>query len=147
MTIFVRFIASRQHAPSLSAPPFFDPGPGGGCAFLHPETAELAVTQVPEPPLTGRAYFGPAFHENLDLGNPRQVQLIFNRRSRTRLLRVGPAKAGDFYRLANYFRAKWAHDMLFNHGKQTRVLFIFAVAIDRSLVDQFFQMRRRGPLE
>ena len=59
---------------------------------------------------------------------------------------VGPAKAGDFYRLANYFRAKWADDRLFNHSKQTRVLFIFAEAIYRSFVDQFFQLRWRGLL-
>ena len=60
---------------------------------------------------------------------------------------VGPAKAGDFNSLANYFRAKWADDMFFNHGKQTRELFIIAVAIDRSFVDQFFELRRRGPFE
>ena len=56
---------------------------------------------------------------------------------------VWPAKAGDFSSLAIYFRAKWADDILFNHGKQTRVLFIFAEAIYRSFVDQFFQLRRR----
>ena len=60
---------------------------------------------------------------------------------------VWPAKAGDFNSLANYFRAKWADYILFNHGKQTRVLFIFAEAIYRSFVDQFFQLRRREPLE
>ena len=31
-------------------------------------------------PLTGRAFFEEVIHENLDLGNPGQVQLIFNRR-------------------------------------------------------------------
>jgi hypothetical protein len=60
---------------------------------------------------------------------------------------VWPAKAGDFNSLANYFRAKWANDILFYHGKQSRVLFIFAEAIYRSFVDQFFQVRQREPLE
>lgn len=42
--------------------------------------AEFALTQVMDRPLTGRAFFEEVIHENLDLGNPGQVQLIFNRR-------------------------------------------------------------------
>src|SRR6266550_1463499 len=42
--------------------------------------AEFALTQVLDRPLTGRAFFTEVIHENLDLGNPGQVQLIFNRR-------------------------------------------------------------------
>lgn len=42
--------------------------------------AEFALTQVLDRPLTGRAFFEEVIHENLDLGNPGQVQLIFNRR-------------------------------------------------------------------
>jgi hypothetical protein len=42
--------------------------------------AEFALTQALDRPLTGRAFFEEVIHENLDLGNPGQVQLIFNRR-------------------------------------------------------------------
>ncbi len=42
--------------------------------------AEFALTLVLDRPLTGRAFFEEVIHENLDLGNPGQVQLIFNRR-------------------------------------------------------------------
>jgi hypothetical protein len=42
--------------------------------------AEFALTQVLDRPLTGRAFFEAVIHENLDLGNPGQVQLLFNRR-------------------------------------------------------------------
>ncbi len=42
--------------------------------------AEFSLTQALDRPLTGRAFFEEVIHENLDLGNPGQVQLIFNRR-------------------------------------------------------------------
>jgi hypothetical protein len=42
--------------------------------------AEFSLTQVLDRPLTGRSFFEEVIHENLDLGNPGQVQLIFNRR-------------------------------------------------------------------
>lgn len=42
--------------------------------------AEFSLTQVLDRPLTGRAFFEEVIHENLDLGNPGQVQMIFNRR-------------------------------------------------------------------
>ena len=42
--------------------------------------AEFALTQVLDRPLTGRAFFEEVIHENLDLGHPGQVQLIFQRR-------------------------------------------------------------------
>src|SRR6266566_605678 len=42
--------------------------------------AEFALTQVLDRPLTGRAFFEQVIHENLDLGHPGQVQLIFQRR-------------------------------------------------------------------
>ena len=42
--------------------------------------AEFALTQVMDRPVIGRAFFEEAIHENLDLGNPGQVQLIFHRR-------------------------------------------------------------------
>jgi hypothetical protein len=42
--------------------------------------AEFALTQVLDRPLTGRLFFEAAIRENLDLGRPAQVQLIFERR-------------------------------------------------------------------
>ena len=40
---------------------------------------ECALTQVLDAPLTGRAFFEEVIRENLDLGRPAQVQLIFDR--------------------------------------------------------------------
>jgi len=42
--------------------------------------SEFSLTQVLDRPLTGRVFFEEVIRENLDLGRPDQVQLIFNRR-------------------------------------------------------------------
>jgi hypothetical protein len=42
--------------------------------------AEFALTQVLDRPVTGRVFFEQVIRENLDIGRPGQVQLIFNRR-------------------------------------------------------------------
>jgi hypothetical protein len=42
--------------------------------------AEFALTQVLDQPTTGRAFFEQVIRENLDIGRPEQVQLIFDRR-------------------------------------------------------------------
>jgi len=42
--------------------------------------AEFALTQVFDRPTSGRAFFEQVIRENLDLGRPEQVQLIFDRR-------------------------------------------------------------------
>ena len=42
--------------------------------------AEFALTQVLDRPLTGRCFFEEVLRENLDLGRPDQMQLIFARR-------------------------------------------------------------------
>jgi hypothetical protein len=42
--------------------------------------AEFALTQVLDRPLTGRCLFEEVIRENLDLGRPQQMQLIFDRR-------------------------------------------------------------------
>jgi hypothetical protein len=42
--------------------------------------AEFALTQVLDRPHTGRGFFEEVMRENLDLGRPDQMQLIFNRR-------------------------------------------------------------------
>jgi hypothetical protein len=41
--------------------------------------AEFALTQVLDRPLTGRCFFEEVIRENLDIGRPDQMQLIFNR--------------------------------------------------------------------
>ena len=42
--------------------------------------AEFSLTQVLDRPVTGRAFFEEVIRENLDIGRPAQVQLIFERR-------------------------------------------------------------------
>jgi hypothetical protein len=42
--------------------------------------AEFSLTQVLDRPLTGRIFFEEVIRENLDLGRPDQVQLLFGRR-------------------------------------------------------------------
>lgn len=42
--------------------------------------AEFSLTQVLDRPVTGRVFFEQVIRENLDLGRPDRVQLIFNRR-------------------------------------------------------------------
>src|SRR5580658_1318375 len=42
--------------------------------------AEFSLTQVLDRPVTGRAFFEEVIRENLDIGRPDQVQLIFDRR-------------------------------------------------------------------
>jgi hypothetical protein len=42
--------------------------------------AEFSLTQVRDRPVHGRIFFGQVIRENLDLGRPEQVQLIFDRR-------------------------------------------------------------------
>src|SRR2546422_6624529 len=45
--------------------------------------AEFSLTQVLDRPVTGRVFFEEVIRENLDLGRPDQVQLIFGRRVST----------------------------------------------------------------
>jgi hypothetical protein len=42
--------------------------------------AEFSLTQVLDRPVTGRVFFEEVIRENLDIGRPTQVQLIFDRR-------------------------------------------------------------------
>jgi hypothetical protein len=48
--------------------------------------SEFSLTQVLDRPVTGRVFFEEVIRENLDIGRPDQVQLIFDRR----ILRKGP---------------------------------------------------------
>lgn len=69
--------------------------------------AECALTQVWDRPLHGRCFFEEVIRENLDLGRPEQVQLIFGRkmqrqtatdgRCRTRLVTEGVAPSLHVY--------------------------------------------------
>lgn len=40
---------------------------------------ELSLTQVLDQPVSGRIFFEDVIRENLDIGRPKQVQLIFDR--------------------------------------------------------------------
>jgi hypothetical protein len=56
-----------------------------GCRYeLSVLQAEFALTQVLDRPVSGRVLFEDVIRENLDIGRPAQVQLIFNRRVSTR---------------------------------------------------------------
>ena len=50
------------------------------CAAPTPLQALFSLTRVPDRPATGRTFFEEVIRENLDLGRPDQVQLIFDRR-------------------------------------------------------------------
>src|SRR4051794_5704820 len=55
--------------------------------------AEFSLTQMLDKPVSGRIFFEQVIRDNLDIGRPDQVSLIFNRR----LLRTGPrATPGRF---------------------------------------------------
>jgi hypothetical protein len=49
--------------------------------------AEFSLTQVLDKPVRGRQFFEQVIRENLDLGRPEQVQLVFNRKIPGRKLR------------------------------------------------------------
>lgn len=78
--------------------------------------AEFSLTQILDRPLSGRIFFEEIIRENLDLGRPDQVQLIFDRRVnsrtpgrfRTRVLTVGviPSLHVDYKssRIKQYFK-------------------------------------------
>ena len=69
----------------------------GYCYHLSILQAEFALTQVLDRPVTGRCFFEEVIRENLDIGRPDQMQLIFDRRVtrrtpgrfRTRILTEG----------------------------------------------------------
>ena len=52
----------------------------GYCYDLSILQAEFSLTQVLDRPLTGRIFFEEVIRENLDIGRPDRVQLLFNRR-------------------------------------------------------------------
>jgi len=61
--------------------PFSDADRAAGYRYdLSILQAEFSLTQVLDRPLSGRAFFEEVIRENLDLGRPSQVQLIFGRK-------------------------------------------------------------------
>jgi hypothetical protein len=61
--------------------PFSSADRAAGCRYcLSILQAEFSLTQVLDQPVTGRVFFEDVIRENLDLGRPGQVQLIFGRR-------------------------------------------------------------------
>ena len=78
----------------------------GYCYDLSILQAEFSLTQVLSSPMTGRIFFEQVLRENLDVGRPDKVQLIFNRRItkrtpgrfRTRVLTQGviPSQYVDY---------------------------------------------------
>jgi hypothetical protein len=46
--------------------------------------AEFSLTQMLDRPLSGRVFFEEVIRENLDIGRPDHVGLVFDRRIRTR---------------------------------------------------------------
>jgi hypothetical protein len=83
--------------------------------------AEFALTQVLDRPVTGRLFFETAIRENLDLGRPEQVQLIFERRVtqrtpsrfRTRIITEGVTPA---------LHIDYKHSRLKQYHKEGRAL-------------------------
>jgi hypothetical protein len=61
--------------------PFSKEDRASGCRYaLSIVQAEFSLTQVLDQPVTGRVFFEDVIRENLDIGRPGQVQLIFERR-------------------------------------------------------------------
>lgn len=61
--------------------PFSKQDRAAGCRYgLSILQAEFSLTQVLDQPVSGRVFFEDVIRENLDIGRPGQVQLIFDRR-------------------------------------------------------------------
>jgi len=83
--------------------------------------AEFALTQVLDRPLTGRLFFETVVRENLDLGRPEQVPLIFERRItkatpsrfRTRIITEGVTPA---------LHVDYRHSRIKQYHKEARAL-------------------------
>ena len=83
--------------------------------------AEFSLTQVLDFPRTGRQFFEEVIRENLDIGRPDQVQLIFNRRVtkrtpgsfRTRILTEGVVPS---------LHAQYKHTKIKQYHKEGRAL-------------------------
>src|SRR4029453_618164 len=74
--------------------PFTDADEAAGYRYeLSILQAEFSLTQMLDRPVSGRIFFEQVIRDNLDIGRPNQVSLIFDRR----LMRTGPgATPGRF---------------------------------------------------
>ena len=66
--------------------------------------AEFSLTQVLDRPVTGRIFFEEVIRENLDIGRPGQVQLIFDRKVSRR--NTGPIPHARHHRRSGAFAAR-----------------------------------------
>src|SRR4029453_16518285 len=61
--------------------PFTDADEAAGYRYeLSILQAEFSLTQMLDRPVSGRIFFEQVLHDNLDIGRPDQISLIFNRR-------------------------------------------------------------------
>jgi len=73
--------------------PFIAEDQAAGYAYeLSLLQAEFSLTQVLDAPLSGRIFFEQVLRDNLDIGRPDQVSLVFARRIVTRRRRPTPGK-------------------------------------------------------
>src|SRR5206468_10675032 len=102
--------------------PFTAPDQRAGYRYdLSILQAEFSLTQVWDRPLTGRIFFEEVIRENLDVGRPDQVQLIFDRRVtrrtpgrfRTRVLTDGVVPS---------LHADYKHSRIKQYHKEGRAL-------------------------
>ena len=56
--------------------------------------AEFSLTQMLDRPLSGRIFFEQVIRDNLDIGRPDQVSLIFDRQIRPRPQAPTPGRSG-----------------------------------------------------
>jgi len=64
----------------------------GYCYELSVLQAEFSLTQMPGAPVAGRIFFEQVLRDNLDIGRPDQISLVFGRRIITRGRRRTPGK-------------------------------------------------------
>jgi hypothetical protein len=75
--------------------PFTDADETAGYRYeLSILQAEFSLTQMLDRPVSGRIFFEQVLHDNLDIGRPDQVSLIFNRR----IIRKGRSKTPGRFR-------------------------------------------------
>ena len=75
--------------------PFTDADRGAGYRYdISVLQAEFSLTQMLDRPVSGRIFFEQVIRDNLDIGRPDQVGLVFNRR----VLRKGPKRTPGRFR-------------------------------------------------
>jgi hypothetical protein len=73
--------------------PFTDADEAGGYRYeLSVLQAEFSLTQMLDRPVSGRIFFEQVLHDNLDIGRPDQISLIFDRRILTKGRRPTPSR-------------------------------------------------------